>query len=118
MLVRKASKPTTSRLIARLVSSSIVKALDEDVCLEGDATSEDTFDIRQWECLVTRFSFGESKRELEGVEMAKAATPSSSLFELLSSCSPLSSEEYLLKNDECFGLVGEVDLGVTELREL
>jgi hypothetical protein len=66
MLVRKESKLIISRLTVRLEASSIYKALDEDDGLEGNFTSVDTFAIRQRAVLVTRFSLGESKREIEG----------------------------------------------------
>jgi hypothetical protein len=53
--------------------------LEEDVDSERGTTSDDTFATRQRELLTTRFSFGESKREMERVEMAMAATSPSSL---------------------------------------
>jgi hypothetical protein len=53
--------------MVRLVASSIDIALEGDVSLEEDSTSEDTFSMRQQELLVTWFSLGESKREMEGV---------------------------------------------------
>jgi hypothetical protein len=117
MLVRKATKPTISHLMVRLVASSIDMALDEDVGLEGDSTYDDTFAIRQRELLVTRFSLGESKREMEGVEMAMAATPSSSLFELLSSRSSPSSEEYSSRIMKALGFLVKETLASPGLEE-
>jgi hypothetical protein len=46
MLMRKVSKPPTSRLIARLVPSSIEEVLDEEVVLGGGDTP-DTLAMRQ-----------------------------------------------------------------------